>query len=225
MLREVFDSIREVYEDRSVEALREILLNFLWLRSDRYFPVPELNVLLDEVPAVGTDLMQIRLSISSTRNEPSGQVFRRNLPAIEAFLELDIVYMAAGAVSTPNGVVITNAPCLLRPAPGGCTYKPFEAVNAATNKNICNLDFLTPPKSHIVAMIGSDTCGLVQVTSRSFVGTKTAHIRFVSPGDAEIYIKAHQNRQPAIIQTQKSRARLEKDLKLAKAKVLEARGG
>lgn len=220
MLAEVSDSIKEAYKDSSTESLREILLRFLWMRKDRHLQAPEVIALLDDIPALGKDMMKVCLSIDPITNGPSRNSCPRDLPVIHAVYPPKLVYAAGGPAPKVGGII--NVPCLLRPIMSMGAL--FEAVDPRTNEIIKELSSLDLYTGRIVEMIGNQNCGTVQILYRENFGgsRKVCHIQFVSPADAKYYIKAYCDANPAIQEKSQSSAHLERDLGDAHNRVLEA---
>lgn len=183
---EVLESVKEAYIDNSTCSLREMLLNFLWMRNSRVFQLPRVLLLLTKIPDLGKDLMLAYMAGDGTTHLHDTTKPPKGLLVLEAIRDSNQIYKAGD--KKPKGG--RKAFCLLRHTPG--RPSPFEAVDAKTGALLKDLAWITPATCQI-SWIGSyETSEIVCVGVRGVRNAcKKLWLRFESAGDARYYTACH----------------------------------
>lgn len=187
--REVIESIREAYKDDSTAYLRHLLLKSLWKRSSGIFKLPEMKVLLGEIPDLANDLMMAYISGDATTHLHDAATPTKGCLVLEAVSETDCISRVRGQEVTQVRKGI-DAPCLLRPTPG--RHSPFEVVDANTGAVNHELAWITPATSKILVIGCYESSEIVCVKyGVTPYKIRSMWLRFETIGDARFYTGSH----------------------------------
>lgn len=217
-LANVSEAIRDAYKDNGTERVREMLLTFLWMRKEKHLQIPQTIDLLNEIPALGKDLMKVCLSVDPVTDRPISQELPRSLVVLEAVSSNGDVYTAGGPTRrTRNGrgtAKFVNEPCLLLPKPDAdSTYSPLISVSSTTNSVLESLEWLTPMPLLIDKMVSHEKSSIVGVIP--IVRSTNSYLRFLCPADASHYIQRYRNARALIKHSKQRPSQLEHDLRAA----------
>lgn len=209
---QMFDSIREVYKDDSTKILRDMLLTFLWKRSDRLFKLPEVPGLLEKIPELGKDLMKMYISDDAGINMNDANKHRKGIRILQAIQEPDLVYKASDQEASAQGRA--KVQCFLRHKPKHPSN--FEALNADTGAAIKELAWITPPWDQIFQLICNEASNIVcthyDPVNPVDLDTKKLWLRFETPADARYYIVCQGMFSRDGLQTRQTKDYLEKQM-------------
>ncbi|KAG8158237.1 hypothetical protein KVR01_011998 [Diaporthe batatas] len=220
-LKQVLESIRCAYRDESTEPIRQVLLNFMFLRKDRHLQAPETIALLDEIPEVGRDLMKTFLSINLTTNEPNANELPRALPVVEAVYADRLVYVAGGPIlKFKHGSRPLNSPCVLIPQFDTVKHHEplFKVRDAETATSLIGMGWLVPHTGSFLTIARNEDSSIVQIfpPPRSpLLAEFSTCIRFLCPADAKHYVSRYRRARPEIQELEKSAVELEQELRTA----------
>lgn len=209
-MTEVFEAIREAYKGTSTDHIQKMLLNFLWMRNGKVFQLPEVAVLIEEIPDMAKDLMRIYISgdatthIHDTSNLPKGLLVRG------AVCAPDHIYKKPR--STKGGD--TKTCCVLRHTPG--RPSPFEAVDAGTGALIKELAWITPATCQISRISSYETSEIVCVVPWGpDSDKKELYLHFETPGDARYYAGCHSGVDRMVKQERTTKTALQIGMEIA----------
>lgn len=191
----VSEAIRDSYKDNSTEQLREMLLSFFWMRNNMHFQTPQTIDLLNEIPALGKDLMKVYLSVNPMTDRHDRLELPRPLVIVGAVRRACEEYDAHGYLRLQSWTDEDGHTCVLRPEPDA--GHPFRPVYGEYNQPLDAFEWLVPYAPTIVEIGTHEESTIVSVTRR-INDPPDFYIRFPTPEDARHYVQSYRNARPEI---------------------------
>lgn len=211
-MTEVFEAIREAYKGTSTDHIQKMLLSFLWMRNGNVFQLPEVTVLLEEIPEIGKDLMRVYISGSGTAHINDTSKPPTGLLVLKAVRSPDLIYRKPKRTKGGD----TETRCVLRHTPG--RPSPFEAVDERTGALIKDLAWITPATCQISMISSYETSEIVCVVPWGpDSDKKSLYLRFETPGDARYYAGCHSGVDREVKQDRTTKTTLQVGMEIAYA--------